>query len=163
MLSKIVTRVFRDLGMMFDAIGTATVSFFGMAWATTQIVVILGAGAATAYAAYRHFKLVRDASNVLESVDACCNKWSGEIEAGQKELEARLHNEVRLLRWQLNEALAEPEAVPGAPDAPVDATVGNPVPTVPLELPPSEQQDATSVDTTQPNESATTPSISNPY
>lgn len=106
---------------------------------------------------------MREASNVLESVDACCNKWSGEIEAGQKELETRLHNEVRLLRWQLNEALAEPEAVPEAPDAPVDATVGNPVPTVPLELPPSEQQDATSVDTTQPNESATTLSISNPY
>lgn len=50
MLSKTVTRVFHDLGMMFDAIETATTSFFGMAWAITQVVVILGAGAAIAYA-----------------------------------------------------------------------------------------------------------------
>lgn len=37
MLSRMVASVFHDLGMMFNAIGTATVSFLAMAWALAQL------------------------------------------------------------------------------------------------------------------------------
>mgnify|MGYP003350342637 CR=1 FL=1 len=36
LLSRVVTQVFHDLGMMFGAIGTAAVSFLGMAWALVK-------------------------------------------------------------------------------------------------------------------------------
>ena len=63
-VSKVVAQIFHDFGIMFQAIGFAAVGFFGMAWALAQIVAVLSAAAALAYAAYRYYQLVKNFKDV---------------------------------------------------------------------------------------------------
>lgn len=131
---------------MFDAIGTATLSFLAMAWALAQLAAILSTGAAVVYAAYRHYQLTKQATEIMTLVEARCNELTQEITKSQISMETRIYENVHALRCQLELALTKPEAVPERPKA----------------LPASTQRPAT-IEVIAANESATTPIVSNPY
>jgi hypothetical protein len=147
MISRIVASIFHDLGIMFNAIGTAAVNFLGMAWALAQLAGILAAGAAVVYAAYRYYQFVKESLAVLSAVEARCNELANTVDASEKELEKRLTQEVALLRQQLALALAKPEVAPEEPKA---------LPT-PAEVVADEIVIETAI------ESVTAPRVSNPY
>lgn len=147
MISRIVTRIFHDLGIMFDAIGTASVSFLGMAWALTQLVAVLAAGAAVVYVAYRHYQLVKQATAIMTAVEARCSDLASVVGESQKELEKRVNQQVWALRRELEAALAEPEVGPEEPKA----------------LPPPAEVDTDEIVIETAIESVTAPRVSNPY
>ena len=147
MISRVVASIFHDLGIMFNAIGTAAVSFLGMAWALTQLAAVLAAGAAVVYAAYRHYQLVKQATEVMTAVEARCADLANTVETSQKELEKQVRQEVWALRRELEVALAEPEVGPEEPKA----------------LPPPAGVVADEIVIETALESATAPRVSNPY
>lgn len=144
MVSRVVASVFHDLSIMFDAIGTAAMSFLGMAWAIVQLAGILAVGAALIYAAYWYYQLVKEATEVLDTVDARCVNLSRELQASQKEMEERLNQKVEQLRRELAAALAKPSVGPEP---------ALPAPAHKIEV----------IEVIRNNESATTPRVSNPY
>lgn len=145
MLSKVVASVFHDLGIMFDAIGTATFSFLAMAWALAQFAAILVAGTAVVYAAYRHYQLVKQATEIIASVEARCEALTEKLSKSQSRLESRVHENVNALRAQLEEVLAAPEVGPEEK----------------MEDAPPPEEAALEIETV--NEIATTPRVSSPY
>lgn len=147
MLSRVVASVFHELGLMFNAIGTAASNFIAMAWTLAQLIGILAAGAAVVYAAYRHYKLVKESSDILALVEARCGNLASDLEASQKQLEKSVNANVDALHMQLAEALAEPEV---GPEQVTDA-------------PPQQIAQSEEVVTEAINESATTPRVSSPY
>lgn len=147
MISRIVTRIFHDLGILFDAIGTASLSFLGMAWALTQLAAVLSAGAAVVYAAYRHYQFVKQATDVMRAVEAHCADLENAVSESQKELEERVSQNIWALRRELETALAEPEVGPEEPKA----------------LPPPAEVVTDEIVVETAVESVTAPRVSNPY
>jgi len=135
MLSQVVARVFHDLGIMFHAIGGAAFSFLSMA-----------AGAAVAYAAYRHYQLVKQATEVLDAVEARCMSLTGDLYASQKKMEERLNAEVLELRTALEAALTKPEAIPE-----------------PQKTLPAPAHTPATIEVAAISQPVTTPGVSNPY
>jgi len=168
LLSKVATKVFTELGLMFDALGAAGVSFLAFAWIALKAVAVVTAIAVVVYAGYRQYRLTKRTVDVLANVDERLDEWASNIEKSQQELERSVNREVLYLDRKLAAALAKPEAVP---EAPIDVVTTSLVPTTEqpigatsfVAITSLEQQDATNVASTQSNESATTPSISNPY
>lgn len=112
MLSKIATKVFIELGHLFNAIGNAATSFFGMLWVLVQFAGILGLGILLVYAVYKFVLLVKNGTEIMKQAERRLNEFHEQVSAENKSFQSRVSSKVWELHKRLEEALKEPEVAP---------------------------------------------------
>lgn len=140
MLSKIATRVFIEIGHLFDALGNAATSFLGMLWALAQFAGILSLGVLLVYGTYKLVQLVKNSTAIMEQFESRTNEFFAKMTAENEATERRLNRMVWQMHQQLEEALKEPEAAPpvAATQEPV-ASAATPTVSVPASAQVMEQ------------------------
>lgn len=158
MLSKIATVVFIEIGRMFEAFGKAATSFFGMAWAITQLAGIVGFGILLIYAVYKFMLLIKNSTAIMEQFEARASEFMARLQVEHDKTERHLNRMVYQMREELSEALKEPEAVPPAAQesAAADTPIGTENPFVVKT--PKETAEQQPIDSNQPSVS-----VLNPY
>lgn len=112
MLSKIATVVFVEISKLFEAIGNAAMSFFGMAWAIAQLAGIIGFGVLLVYAVYKFILLVKNSTAIIEQFEYRSEDFLNRLATENDETVRKLNRQVYQMRVELSEALKEPEAAP---------------------------------------------------
>lgn len=160
MLSKITTVVFIEVGKMFAAIGNAATSFFGMAWAITQLAGIVGLCVLLIYAVYQFILLVKNSTAIMEQFERRAEEFFARLQSEHDKTERSLNRMVYQMREELEEALKEPEAAPPE-QVPTEATTASPAPQAAQTALPAPQESKMEQQPIATNEQSV--SVSNPY
>ena len=160
MLSKIATVVFIEIGKMFAAIGSMATSFFGMAWAITQLAGIVGLGVLLVYAVYKFIRLVKNSTAIMEQFEHRAKEFFARLQLEHDKTERHLNRMVYQMREELHDALKEPEAAPPE-QAPSEVATLSPALQAAQAALPAPQEPKTEQQPIATNEQSV--SVSNPY